>query len=383
MTIHRLNDLVSYKALAYAWGSEADHQTITVNGHKTTVRKNLYDFLLIYDGPHIWIDQISINQANVQEKSLQVGMMSQIYTQASTTLVWLGPDPYEGLVSRLIDESLETRDQLLSERLSSWQNDPAIDETDPEANLIFFRELSQDVFRGLSTAQFQALDAFYASTYWSQHWVAQEVAVARKLTVWYGLGELDWCKIKDFSYSLRDVVYAPKERLLNPGFGHCINLLTMVEPSQTKRVQSYGAWKVLLQFCRSSLCANPLDKIYGVQSLIDPRFQVEVDYELSARVLYLQTIEKWFRRQIDGEDDPCTESFWACCVDLAVGMGFLSKPKSANDIYFDIWNKFREAYRLFLEQRTAENAKFARIDESDWQTFRVILIDNLLDSNPT
>jgi hypothetical protein len=41
--------------------------------------------------PHrIWIDAISINQANVQERNSQVSMMGNIYRRASVVRIWLG-----------------------------------------------------------------------------------------------------------------------------------------------------------------------------------------------------------------------------------------------------------------------------------------------------
>jgi hypothetical protein len=39
----------------------------------------------------MWIDAICINQSNVAERELQVGLMRDIYQQADGVVIWLGP----------------------------------------------------------------------------------------------------------------------------------------------------------------------------------------------------------------------------------------------------------------------------------------------------
>lgn len=39
-----------------------------------------------------WNDTVCINQADIQERSNQVAMMSDMYKNARKTLVWLGED---------------------------------------------------------------------------------------------------------------------------------------------------------------------------------------------------------------------------------------------------------------------------------------------------
>lgn len=43
------------------------------------------------DGLTIWIDSLSINQLDDNEKSWQVGLITDIYQQAYKVLAWLGP----------------------------------------------------------------------------------------------------------------------------------------------------------------------------------------------------------------------------------------------------------------------------------------------------
>jgi hypothetical protein len=40
----------------------------------------------------MWIDQISIDQQDVEEKNHQVSMMADIYEHAETVIAWLGEE---------------------------------------------------------------------------------------------------------------------------------------------------------------------------------------------------------------------------------------------------------------------------------------------------
>jgi hypothetical protein len=43
-----------------------------------------------------WVDALCINQDDAQEKAHQVGMMGSIYSNATYTYIWLGPNSEAG-----------------------------------------------------------------------------------------------------------------------------------------------------------------------------------------------------------------------------------------------------------------------------------------------
>jgi hypothetical protein len=63
------------------------------------VGENLHDFLAhcainfspILQG-YLWIDALSINQDDLQERSEQVKLMGKIYQSAARVVIWLGPE---------------------------------------------------------------------------------------------------------------------------------------------------------------------------------------------------------------------------------------------------------------------------------------------------
>lgn len=96
---HHLDDAPPYQTLSYTWGSGARDLALPVLADGST-----FQSLLITETLHkalpflakecstglLWIDQICINQEDIQERSAQVAIMADIYSNASSCLVWLG-----------------------------------------------------------------------------------------------------------------------------------------------------------------------------------------------------------------------------------------------------------------------------------------------------
>jgi hypothetical protein len=110
-----LTEDLNFHALSYVWGDPADKQTILVNGQPFEITQNLYNFLnqswkdedlfrrhrpSTHDGEdsallsteplYWWTDAICINQEDIDEKSIQVPRMGELYSTASQVWVWLG-----------------------------------------------------------------------------------------------------------------------------------------------------------------------------------------------------------------------------------------------------------------------------------------------------
>lgn len=95
---------LSFWAVSYVWASTDSPQTVFVNGAPLEVTANLYAALVEYRrrflgdqwsneaGVNVlWIDAICINQGDIQERSLQVPRMTEIYGRCERVFAWLGP----------------------------------------------------------------------------------------------------------------------------------------------------------------------------------------------------------------------------------------------------------------------------------------------------
>lgn len=103
-TIHHAElGTVAYQALSYVWGNPLKSHRIAVTDHDggfvgyVALTENVFHALQdLRNSPEIeskmfWIDQISINQEDEQERGHQVALMGKIYKQASRVITYLGP----------------------------------------------------------------------------------------------------------------------------------------------------------------------------------------------------------------------------------------------------------------------------------------------------
>src|SRR6201994_3607363 len=88
----------TYEALSWAWGADRWTSNIQIRrgGHyfRLQVPDSLSSALKVlrYRAAEriIWVDAVCINQKSIEEKSIQVPLMSTIYGLASTVCIWLG-----------------------------------------------------------------------------------------------------------------------------------------------------------------------------------------------------------------------------------------------------------------------------------------------------
>ena len=84
-----------YEAISYAWGSGLKPDCIIIDDkHSLPITASLHDALQRFRLPgmvrRLWADAVCINQSDLSEKAVQVGLMGQVYASAAQVLVWLG-----------------------------------------------------------------------------------------------------------------------------------------------------------------------------------------------------------------------------------------------------------------------------------------------------
>ena len=97
------NPLQPYSALSYTWGTDARTAIMEILSenrvYKLKITPNLEAFLKQLKSEdssafptveYLWVDAICINQADIEERNLQVQRMGTIYSEAEKTIVWLG-----------------------------------------------------------------------------------------------------------------------------------------------------------------------------------------------------------------------------------------------------------------------------------------------------
>ena len=80
----------TYRSISYVCGDAQRMHDITVNGSRVSVRHNCYYALwqarLHFPKSRVWIDAICINQLDLDEKTAQVTMMFETYSNAEQVL---------------------------------------------------------------------------------------------------------------------------------------------------------------------------------------------------------------------------------------------------------------------------------------------------------
>ncbi|ETS77100.1 hypothetical protein PFICI_10974 [Pestalotiopsis fici W106-1] len=157
-----------FEALSYAWGSFDLEKYIRVNGKPFEVSNSLHEALLHLrrerEPRMLWIDALSINQNDIEERGSQVLLMGHIYSKASKVVVWLGNSEPWGLRHAIRD----TKVHMFPGKQQRVQ--------------------SELVHVGL----LHVVRSLLRRSWWTRAWVVQELVRARAVEMQCGCSTLDW-----------------------------------------------------------------------------------------------------------------------------------------------------------------------------------------------
>ena len=306
-----------YTALSYTWGPPGDDHDILVNGLRFSIRRNLYDALRRMQlskliNQHLWVDAICINQGEdeeaLNERSIQITCMKDIYERAGNVLVWLGY-PENKANNRLafqMNARFENRYRNVEKQAHTvrpWLWRPQKARTRGEENADFMRSIlpatDRTVFDKPGSRTHQAwvgIASLWNQPWWTRTWVFQESTIAEGFSS-FGIRGIHVFKLpRKISFVCGDQVghwadiYATLVVafliLGTPG----IDLKFLEDPA--KIVQRIGRFRTqrnslespsfleLLQMFRHTKCLDPRDKVYAPLCLAsdDVRRSIRPDY---------------------------------------------------------------------------------------------------------
>ena len=250
-----------YTAVSYVWGLPSPTKQILLNGQPFTVRQNLWDLLsrlrdVKYDD-YLWIDALSIDQTNDNEKNHQVAMMGSIYKQAELTIAWFG------VATKDAAKDIKRLKRIYSEK------------TVPVAGLAPYAG---------------GLNYLFYNPYWTRTWILQEYVLSTDVIVMCGkctitTAALEWIAHKWVESSSDDL---PLFR------GDAWKIITQTNASKRsdgsvsrKRLSRLTS---LLSMTEQTVCVDPRDRIYALLSLLSKRerdiWAITPDYAKSAQTLF-------------------------------------------------------------------------------------------------
>lgn len=191
----QLSHAPHYYALSYTWRSpflrtesgyapgEEDY-TIECNDVEVPVFYNLFHALLHlgqppFRGEPFWIDRVSIDQENTEERNHQVDLMADIFNSADRVVVWLGPKdehilPASRLIRRLCELTKEERSAITPQTLASG-----------EVGALLDAELQKK-------EAWVSLSHLFRRNWFGRAWTCQEILLARSITVLCDDCSLSW-----------------------------------------------------------------------------------------------------------------------------------------------------------------------------------------------
>lgn len=296
-----------FNALSYTWGPSNALRTIRINGRQFDISENLWQFLYVAAQTHsicntwLWIDQICIHQSSISERNHQVGLMREIYQQASSVLIWLGP---AGENSDLALKMIANGKVLAKVGVrSNWYDDNSGSPRIAEAPF------------------WQPVLSLIQRPYFYRLWIVQEVLQAKSLKILCGWMTLPW----DIFSQTIDKIYdgaAGRGFRLVQGITSADPVKALREERDSKR-KEYGGPSVqddasnsrLVQYHASNsrlsqlICSfrqnqstDPRDRVFGLLGLVGPDERVEIDYRISPLRLYIDVIMKLTPPGVDPYD---------------------------------------------------------------------------------
>ncbi|RSL50338.1 hypothetical protein CEP54_012002 [Fusarium duplospermum] len=195
----------NYSALSYVWGDVSDTIEINLNNSSIKIGRNLHAGLkqLREDGVRdwLWIDSICIRQSDLDEKTYQVGLMRDIFSNADRVYSWLGPgsngsDAAMDFLSRIGPTAMKFKGlniQDTDKKVIAYLNNSTSykDSTGDGGDVLEYAHFIHDILHepdlrgknhghnGLATG----IQSLMERDYWHRIWIFQEVALAKEVII--------------------------------------------------------------------------------------------------------------------------------------------------------------------------------------------------------
>ncbi|KAI0811326.1 heterokaryon incompatibility protein-domain-containing protein [Xylaria sp. FL0064] len=265
ITTTSLASATNYEAISYCWGSYEKVDSIICDDRGAIpLNQSLGLALRYFRHPErsrtLWADAICINQSDVEEKSIQVRQMRDVFKRAQRVLVWLGEEVEGESIEPLIS---------LSQKMATMDL----------ASLPEGRIARQDAV-GFNRVHILALTYLLDMPWFRRVWIVQEVAVSREAILFCGYKSIDWsdlCLIVQLEDGMT-LMGVNNQVVMDIVTGIDLERTAMREKIPTTLLQA------LLRH-RMSLASDNRDKIFALLGICRNE-NLKADYHLSSEEVY-------------------------------------------------------------------------------------------------
>jgi hypothetical protein len=172
---------IEWVAISYRWDASGPSRTVQLQNQTREVTDNVFrmldDLRLPSRKRNVWIDAISINQADDEEKAAQVQLMRHVYRQAQQVIIWLDCKGLEDAASAIVSACLWT------ERKS--RNASTLPDNNNHLQQVFVSENPNVEWKA-------AFHELLKHAWFDRMWVVQEAGLATDLSIDLGAGIIPW-----------------------------------------------------------------------------------------------------------------------------------------------------------------------------------------------
>jgi hypothetical protein len=260
-----------FEALSYTWGSQIDTYPISCNRRLLRIHHNLHNALPYLAQRNedsaetlpLWIDAVCINQADDNEKSIQINLMNLIYKQASKVWAWLGLAEEQSKLSLLM--SLLPTIVAYNKQITAFNH---VSEPERPAEL-----------RQIDITYRTAILHLFRNQWFYRVWVIQEASLTSNITFLCGHHEIEFTALQDAIQTQvfnRWVWYDAAGSVVKaPYMSVDVEALTqirtffrsqLVDESQPTVV--WRSLRLILLMAPNFDCFSPRDRVLGMMGLL-------------------------------------------------------------------------------------------------------------------
>lgn len=262
---NHLSDHPDYEAVSYTWGEPVFPDTLMIDGLPFMITSNLHSALLQFrrldSTRDLWVDVVCINQKDDIEKGTQIALMSTIYSQASTVLVWLGSGTEES------DIAMTSLPAFLEDARRDGIEISCSELTPDEPYQLYFTNPAafRKVASAADTIHFHAL---YTRSWFGRFWIMQEVALARAVVVHCGSHSIDWNTFDAAMELLRQAASFTNELLYDcSSFCKAATVCLVKTTYNLFNATSVMRIGYLSSYLYQQSCADDRDRVYALLGL--------------------------------------------------------------------------------------------------------------------
>lgn len=261
-----------YYALSYVWGAPVFPHKIYCHDGTLFITESLFTALRNYrraDQPvTMWVDAICINQEDMAERSQQVLLMQEIYSESKQLWIWLGED------SDYCSEAF----QYMSDVLEIFGFPPGPD----VENVALVGDMIVVAMNKITGESMIGLEQLFSNTWFRRAWTFQEVVCGPNAQISVGSLTLAFDVLSNWAilarcFSIPGGIFSSSARL-------AMGQADVIKSSKTKRSKLYPMAITM----RVRLATDPRDKIYslmGIATDLDS-LPFRPDYNIAVDTLY-------------------------------------------------------------------------------------------------